>query len=186
MPKDGPVLRKSQFSILGAMAAVAVIALAMVLCREASSPGDAVARCLMALLFGFLLLHLLIGSILGYPCPACSRWALRRLARHRHYYRCSSCRARVKRYGLGPWEDASGPKDAPKFCRDTHAGTWMGFEWPGEPGDSTSGQLLADRRSRGGPGEGLWHPPVPGSPRRSEEARRKVRAALDHLREIRE
>src|SRR5262249_41133591 len=68
MPKDDPVLRKSQFSIFGAMAAIAVFALAMVMPRLASSPGDAVVRCLMALLFGFLLLHLLIGSILGYPC----------------------------------------------------------------------------------------------------------------------
>jgi hypothetical protein len=167
------------------MAVIAVIAAAMVMPRLVSSPEDAVARCLMALILGFLLLHTSVGAIFGYPCPACSRWALRRLARHRHYYRCSACRARLKRYGFGPWQDASGPKDAAMYCGGANAGTWMGFEWPAEPGDSTSGHLLADRRSRGGPGEGLWHAPAPGSARRSEEARRKVRAALENLRQIR-
>jgi hypothetical protein len=186
MPPKSPGVRPYQFSISGVMIVVAVCAAAVALPRLVTSPEDLVARCLMALVVGFFLLDILIGSIFGIPCPVCSRWALRRLARHRHYYRCSACRARLKRYGLGPWLDASGPKDAAKYSKPTNAGVWMEFELPAELDDSTSGHLLQDRRSRPGPGEGLWQAPAPSSPRRGEEARHKVRAVLERLREIRE
>ena len=103
----------------------------------------------MALLAGFFLLHFLVGEFVGYPCPACSRWALRRLARHRHYYRCSACGARLKRYGLGPWLDATGPQDAARYRKPTDAGTWKGYEPPGRLDDSTSGHLLENQEVAG-------------------------------------
>jgi len=168
------------------MVAIAAIALVLAMPRLAASPDDPVVRCLLALLIGFILIHFLVGEFAGYPCPACSRWTLRRLARHRRYFRCSSCGARVKGFGLGPWLDASGPEDAARYRKATDAGTWKGYEPPGRLDGSTSGHLLENKRTRGGTGEGIWHAPSPSSGRRIEDAGRKVRAALGKLREIRE
>ena len=185
MTHDVPGMKRRQFSISRVMIAIAGFAVVLAMPRLATSPADLVARCLMALLAGFFLLHFLVGEFVGYPCPVCSRWALRRLARHRHYYRCSACGARVKRFGLGPWLDATGPEDAAKYCRTTDAGTWRGYEPPGRLDDSTSGHLLEIKRSRGGAGQEIWHAPSTGSARRIEDAGRKVRSALMRLREIR-
>jgi len=185
MTQDVAGMKRRQFSISRVMIVIAGFALVLAMPRLATSPADLVVRCLMALLAGFFLLHLLVGEFVGYPCPVCSRWALRRLARHRHYYRCSACGARMKRYGLGPWLDATGPQDAARYRKDTDAGTWKGYEPPGRHADSTSGHLLEDKRSRGGTYQEIWHAPSTGSNRRIEDAGRKVRAALAKLREIR-
>src|SRR4051794_36381634 len=126
MTPDAPRLGTRQFSISRVMVAIAAIALVLAMPRLVASPDDPVVRCLLALLIGFILLHFLVGEFAGYPCPACSRWTLRRLARHRRYFRCSSCGARVKGFGLGPWLDASGPEDAARYRNSTDAGTWRG------------------------------------------------------------
>jgi hypothetical protein len=186
MTPDAPTLKKHQFSIARVMIVIAAFAGLMAMPRLATSPQDVVVRCLMAVLLGFFLLHFLVGVFVGFPCPSCSRWALRRLARHRHYYRCSACRARVKRFGFGPWIDASGPEDAARYRKPTDAGVWKGYEAPGQLDESTSGHLLENKRSRGSPGEGMWHASPSSSGRRIEDARRKVRAVLGKLREIRE
>src|SRR4051794_36752303 len=185
MTPDVPGIKRRQFSISRAMTAIAGFAVVLAMPRLATSPADLVARCLMALLAGSFLLHLLVGEFVGYPCPVCSRWALRRLARHRHYYRCSDCGARLKRYGLGPWLDATGQQDAAKYRKPTDAGTWKGYEPPGQLDDSTSGHLLEIKRSQGRAGQEIWHAPSTGSARRIEDAGRKVRSALLRLREIR-
>jgi hypothetical protein len=186
MISDVPGRKRRQFSIARVMIAIAGLAVVLAMPRLATSPADLLARCLMALLVGFFLLHFLTGEFVGYPCPVCSRWALRRLARHRRYYRCSACGARLKRYWLGPWLDATGHQDAAKYRKPTDAGTWKGYEPPGRLDDSTSGHLLENKRSRGGTGEGIWHAASSTSSRRVEDAGRKVRAVLGRLREIRE
>src|SRR3954447_25424128 len=76
------------------------------------------------------LLNMLAGSVFGIPCPACARWTLRRLARHRNYYRCSSCRLRVKRFGFGPWLDASGPEDEGRYRQKSESRPWQGYAVP--------------------------------------------------------
>jgi len=179
-------MKRRQFSISRVMIMIAGFAVVLAMPRLATSPADLVARCLVALLAGLSLLHVLVREFFGYPCPACSRWALRRLARHRHYYRCSACGVRLKRFGLSTWLDASGPEDATRYRKPTDAGMWKGFEPPQGLDGSTSGHLLENKRSRGGTGEGIWHAASPTSSRRVEDAGQKVRAVLGRLREIRE
>ena len=122
----------------------------------------------------------------GKPCPSCSRWTLRRLARHPRYYRCSACGGRFKWFGLGPWLDASGPEDAARYRKRTEAGTWKGFAAPKDLGATTSGRLLQSKRTRDLPGELKHQPHPPTRQQRLDDAERKARNALNHLRDLRE
>lgn len=94
------------------------------------------------------------GLLLRRLCPVCSRPSLRRLARHRRFFRCSECRARVKLGPEGEWWDASGPEDADKYQSKAESRRWAGFTVPSDLGGTTSGRLLGNKRSRGKPTDG--------------------------------
>jgi hypothetical protein len=140
--------------------------------------------CVAGVLTTLVLVGALLEMVLGKSCPACARRALRRLARHRHYYRCSACRARFKRFGSGPWLDASGPEDEDRYRRP--AGIWKGYAAPKELKGTSSGVLLGSKRSRDLPGEVRRRPPRPAAGRRLEEAERKVRQFLKNLHDLEE
>jgi|GEM_PF-1253416 len=179
-------MRSSRFTIGEVMVGIAVFASLLAVPRLAVSPDRIVMVCLVGLLTLLVLLNMLVEMVFGKPCPSCSRWTLRMLARHRRYYRCSACGGRFKRFGLGPWLDASGPEDAARYRKRTEAGTWKGFVAPTDLGASTSGRLLQNKRSRDLPGE-LKHQPHPPTQRqRLDDAERKARTALNHLRDLRE
>jgi hypothetical protein len=136
---------------------------------------------LVMLVGGMAFIHAIVNQMIGLNCPACHRPALRRLARHRHYYRCSACRARFKRFRYGGWLDASGPEDADKFRKPGGAGSWEGFEVPSDLDATTTGHLLKDKRS-GDWQELLPRPPhVEGPSARESAATQKVRAILSRL-----
>ena len=105
-------MRSSRFTIGQVMVGIAVFASLLAVPRLAVSPDRIVMVCLVGLLTVLVLLNMLVEMVFGKLCPSCSRWTLRRLARHRRYYRCSACGGRFKWFGLGPWLDASGPEDA--------------------------------------------------------------------------
>jgi hypothetical protein len=132
------------------------------------------------------LLNALVERTFGKTCPACSRRALRRLARHPYYYLCTECRARFKRFWVGPWLDASGPEDAGRYRRGSEAGTWTEYAAPEDLDGSSSGHLLQSKRTKDLVGEVKRHPPRPGSRRRLEEAEKKVRDFLKRRYEIEE
>jgi len=179
-------MRSSRFTIGQVMLGIAVFASLLAVPRLAVSPERIVMVCLVGLLTLIVLLNMLVEMVFGKPCPACSRWTLRRLARHCRYYRCSACGGRFKWFGLGPWRDASGPEDEVKYRKWTEAGTWKGFVAPDDLGASTSGRLLQSKRTRDLPGE-LKHQPHPPTRRqRLDAAEQKARAALDHLRDLRD
>src|SRR4051794_38017439 len=113
----------SRSTIGQAMVAIAVLASLLAVPQLVVSPDRVVMVSLVGLLTALAVLHVLVESIIGLPCPSCGRWSLRRLARHRRFYRCSACRGRFKRFGLGPWLDASGPEDSARFRKPTDAGT---------------------------------------------------------------
>jgi hypothetical protein len=176
--------RTSRYTIREIMIVIALFACLLGLPRLIASL-DPLGLYLVAAPMALLLLNFLVEMVAGFPCPSCSRWALRRLARHRHYFRCSACRGRFKRVGFGPWLDASGPEDAAKFRKPTEAGTWKGFEVPEELDGTTSGHLLRNKRSGEFLEREMRRPHQPGSGRRLEEAEDKVRAFLAHLRDAR-
>jgi hypothetical protein len=167
------------------MAVIAALACLMAVPRLIRSPDLPVGAYLVAVLASILLLNALAEAVFGLQCPACSRWTLRRIARHRGYYRCSACRLRVKRNGFGPWHDASGPEDEDRYRRKSEARPWAGFEVPGETGGTTSGSLLRNKRSRARPGEELPLPPRAEPGPRLEEARRRVGGVLRRWRDMR-
>jgi hypothetical protein len=148
--------------------------------RRIQSPTHPIALGILGLLGTVALLYAAIGAIIGGVCPTCSRRTLRRLARHRHYYRCSACRARFKRFGSGPWLDASGPEDAARYRKPTDAGIWKGFSVPTAKDlkGSNSGVLLGSKRSRDPLDVVKQYPPRRDPGRRLEQAERKVRAFL--------
>ena len=80
-------MRSSRFTIGQVMVVIAVCAGLLAVPRLAVSPDRIVMVCLVGLLTLLVLLNMLIEMVFGKPCPACSRWTLRRLARHRRYYR---------------------------------------------------------------------------------------------------
>ena len=84
------------------------------------------------------------------------------------------------------WLDASGPEDAARYRKRTEAGTWKGFVAPTDLGASTSGRLLHNKRTRDLPGDLKHQPHSPTRRRRLDDAERKARAALNHLRDLRE
>ncbi len=179
-------MRSSRFTIGQVMLVIAVFAGLLAVPRLAVSADRIVMVCVVGLLTVLVLLNMLVEMVFGKPCPACSRWTLRRLARHRRYYRCSACGGRFKWFGLGPWLDASGPEDAARYWQRTEAGNWKGFAAPKDLGATTSGRLLQSKRTRDLPGE-LKHQPHPPTQRqRLDDAERKARTALNHLRDLRE
>jgi hypothetical protein len=179
-------MRSSRFTIGEVMVAIAVFASLLAVPRLDVSPDRKVMVCVVGLLTVLVLLNMLVEMVFGKPCPACSRWTLRRLARHPRHYRCSACGGRFKRFGRGLWLDASGPEDAARYRQRTDAGTWKGFVAPTDLGASTSGRLLESKRSRDLPVESKHQPHPPTQRQRLAAAERKARAALKHLRELRE
>jgi hypothetical protein len=180
-----PPERKARYTIGQVMVAIAVIACALAVPQVLRAPQGAGTTYLLSLIVllvaGVAAVHAVVNKMMGFTCPACHSPALRRLARHRHYYRCSVCRARLKHFRFGPWIDASGPEDADKFRRPGGAGTWEGFEVPSDLEGTTTGHLLKDKRS------GEWHELLPrplhveGPSRRAWAAEQKVRAFLMRL-----
>jgi len=179
-------MRSSRFTIGQVMLVIAVFAGLLAVPRLADSPDRIVMVCVVGLLTALLVLNLLVEMVFGKPCPACSCWTLRRLARHSRYYRCSTCGGRFKWFGLGPWLDASGPEDAARYRQRTEAGTWQGFVAPKELGATTSGRLLQSKRTRDLPGELKHQLHLPTRRQRLDDAERKARAALNYLRDLRE
>jgi hypothetical protein len=161
------------------MTVIAIVAVILAAPRPGRSPDGAVA--LIAALAILVVLSSVNKLAALTLCPACSRPSMRRLARSRHYYRCSACRGRFKRFGFGPWLDASGPEDAARYGRRSEAGIWKGYAAPREPGKSGSGRLLRGKRSRDLLDEVRQAPPRPDAGRRLEEAEKKVRKFLKSL-----
>jgi hypothetical protein len=169
------------------MLGIAIFASLLAIPQLVNSPDRLVGFFLVGVsgvLTTLVVLNRLVDLVLGKSCPACSRGTLRRLARHRHYYRCSACRARFKRFGHGPWLDASGPDDAARYRKPTEAGIWKGFAVPEKLDGSTSGLLLQNKRSRDLPGEVKRRPRQPSAGRRLEQAARKARKYLMRLHDM--
>jgi hypothetical protein len=149
-----PRTRRVRYTISQWMILTAAVACVLALLRPAAwsraqvAAEVAVAASLLMVIVLTFVFNGVVESIFGIQCPACRRWTLRRLARHRRYYRCSACRARFYRAGLGPWHDASGPDEDVMFRGDVEARAWRGFATPADPGDTTSGQLLQNKRRR--------------------------------------
>ncbi|MFO0910998.1 MAG: hypothetical protein U0794_22115 [Isosphaeraceae bacterium] len=91
-------------------------------------------------------LDLLVSSFIGMRCPQCGRWTLARMARYPRHFRCRVCRARVKRVGLARWVDASGPEEAVCYRAASESRPWLGYEYPEDAPESTTGRLLAGKR----------------------------------------
>jgi hypothetical protein len=178
--------RKARYTIGQVMVVIAILACMMAVpqvLRAPRAPGTTYLLGLIIALFaGAAAIHAVIDRLVGLTCPSCKRQTLRRLARQGHYYRCSACRSRFKKFRSGPWLDASGPEDADKFRRVGGAGNWEGFESPRDLEGSTTGHLLKDKRLGG------WQEPLPRQPhvqgpsRRVWEAERKVRRFLSRFR----
>jgi hypothetical protein len=173
--------RKPRYTIGQLMTGIAVLASLLAVPRLIHSPDRLIGTCFLGVLATLALLNALIEVVFDLPCPACSRRTLRRLARHRHYYRCSACRARFKRFGSGPWLDASGPDDAARYRKPSEAGTWKGFAVPKKLDGSSSGRLLGSKRSRDLPGEVRRYSRQPAGEQRLREAERRVRKFLKNL-----
>jgi hypothetical protein len=168
------------------MVVIAVLAISLAVPRLLNSPDRLVGVCFVGVLATLVLLNASIEVVLGKPCPVCSRRALRRLARHRHYYRCQACWAQLKRFGFGPWLDASGPEDAARYRKPSEAGIWKGFDVPRNLKGSSSGVLLGSKRSRDILDEVKQHPPRPEAGRRLKQAEKKVREFLRRRQDMEE
>ena len=124
---------------------------------------------------------MLVEMVFGKLCPSCSRWTLRRLARHRRYYRCSACGGRFKWFNWAPGLMRPAPRTARSRNR-TEAGTWKGFAAPKDLGATTSGRLLQSKRTRDLPGGPKHQPHPPTRQQRLDEAEREgPRCANDSL-----
>jgi hypothetical protein len=177
-------MKSSRFTIGQVMMVIAVFASLLAAPRLAVSPDRIVMVCLVGLLTAFVLINVLVEMIFGKQCPACSRWTLRRLARHRRYYRCSACGGRFKWFGHGPWLDASGPEDEARYRKRTEAGNWKGFAVPKDLGATTSGRLLQNKRTQDLQFEVKHQSHPPARHQRLVDAERKARKALDYLRDL--
>lgn len=184
---DGELMEprpRARFRIGQVMFWIAAVACILALPRLIRSPRDDLFPILLAALaavplFFRLVDYALIG-VFGTTCPICGRLTLHRIARHRHYYRCSSCRARLYRLGRGPWLDASDHQEAVKFKKATEAGNWTAFK-PSETLDgSTSGRLLGTKRSTDLTRVARDRPLQFDPARELEKAERKVRRFLKH------
>ncbi|MGC8639166.1 MAG: hypothetical protein ACP5XB_04730 [Isosphaeraceae bacterium] len=174
-----------RYTIAQVMIGIAVLASLLAVPRLVRSPELVVMICLVGLLTVLVAIHVIVENVVGRPCPACGQWALRRLVRHRCYYRCAACRQRFKRFGFGPWLDASGPEDAARFRKRSEAGTWKSFTAPKDLSGTTSGALLRNKRSRDlrEVVKRMDHHPSPGPG--LENAARRVSKALARLRALR-
>jgi hypothetical protein len=143
-------LRYTIGQLMALIAAFACVLALPIVMAHATAADVAFMTCVLALPGIFLVLNFLIELVFGIQCPACSRWTLKRLARSRRYYQCPSCGARVKRsgFGLGVWRNASGPEHDAKYQPKTRERRWGGFAVPENPGDTTSGLLLHNKRVR--------------------------------------
>jgi hypothetical protein len=141
---------RARYTIGQGMALVAVFAVMFALPSPRSSTEVRVITSALASVLVLGLGSLAFDSFFGVLCPGCERWTMRRMARSPSYYRCGACRMRVRRtlLGFGPWLDASGPEDDARFRGTSRSGTWEGFSVPAEPGGSTSGALLRNKRLR--------------------------------------
>jgi hypothetical protein len=166
------------------MLVIAGLACALLAPQLASSWYSPVVAWVVGLLISLSMLGLLADNLPGKACPACARSALRRLVKHRNYYRCSACGARCKRVGSGPWLDASGPDDAVRYRKWTDAGIWKGFAVPEKLDGSTSGALLARKRSGDLPESLNRRPSEPRLGRWHQEAKRKVRRFFSRLPDV--
>ncbi len=174
-------MTSTRFTIGQAMVVIAALAGLLAVPRIAMSSERIVLNCLIGLFAVLVLLNGLVEAMLGKRCPSCSRFALRRLARHRQFFRCSACRGRFKRFGIGPWLDASGPEDAERYRPRQGAGNWKGYSAPGELGASTSGRLLRNKRALDLDEEVRHQSHPPTRNQRLESAERKAREALLNL-----
>jgi hypothetical protein len=165
--------------LMGAIAALGSLLAA----TRVRSPDRPVLFGVAMVLCAVVPVYAVIESVLAQVCPACSRRAMWRLARHRHYYRCRACRARFKRFGFGPWLDASGPEDEDRYRKPTDAGIWRGFSVPKDLKGSNSGALLASKRFRDPLDVVKQYPPRRDSGRRLEQAEKKVREFLKRRRD---
>lgn len=170
------------FTIGQIMIGIAVVAGVLAIPRMIYSSDRPVLLFVVAMLSLALIINATIEAITGLRCPTCSRWALRRLARHRRYYRCRACGARLRRVGMFRWLDASGPEDERRYQKSGGAGVWKGFDVPRDLKGSSSGVLLGSKRARDPIDEVKQHSPRP-APMRLESAERKVRAFLSRRRE---
>jgi hypothetical protein len=173
--------RAPRYTIGQLMVWIAVLAALFAVPQIVDSPDRWILFCAIGVLTAFLLINVLIEAVIGKACPACSRGRLRHLVKHRRYYRCTSCHARFKRFGFGPWLDASGPEDEARY-RANGAGNWEGFAAPRILDDSTGGLLLRSKRSRDLPAEAKQRTGQPTARRRSEEAGKKVRKFVERWR----
>jgi hypothetical protein len=130
------------------MAWIAIAACALSVPHARSNAEVTVIASIQATAAVFILTNTLLDLLLGLKCPACSRFALKRIARARSYYRCTACCRRFKRANFGPWLDASGPEDAARFETRTVAHAWRGFAVPSDLDGTTSGALLQGKRER--------------------------------------
>lgn len=185
-PRGTSALNSNRFTIGQVMVAIAALAGLMAVPRIAMSSERIVLDCLIGLFIVVIVLNKLIETMLGKPCPSCSRWSLHRLARHPHYYRCSECGGRFKRFGMGPWFDASGPEDEARYCKRSQAGQWQGFMAPRDLDATTSGRLLKNKRTLDLEGEARNHPHPPTHHHQLEQAELKARDVLNHLRQWQE
>jgi hypothetical protein len=145
--------RRPRFTIGQVMALIAVLAGLLGVPQLRTPVEFKVAACVIAFLPILFLVNVLVETLLGIPCPGCTRWTLRRLVRSSSYYRCSRCESRFKRFGFGPWLDASGPEDAPRYRGKAAVKRWVGFSTPQDPGETTTGLLLRNQRRRGPAGK---------------------------------
>lgn len=179
-------LRRPRFTIGKIMLWTAGFAALMALPRLLLARERPIVVDLVGALGVLFLVSEAIDAVIGRECPACSRRTLRRLARHRGYYRCLSCRAQLKRFGFGPWLDASGPEDARRYGKSSEAGVWKTFEAPNDLEGSPSGALLGKKRSRDLLDEIKQYPHPPDSGRRLGQAEKKVRDFLGRRRDLEE
>jgi hypothetical protein len=145
--------RRPRVTIGRLMALIAAFAVVLTLPHLQTLTEFKVAACAFALLPILILANYVVEALFGIRCPGCGRWTLRRLVSCSSYFSCSGCGMRYKRFGLGPWLDATGPEDDAMYSGKTRARTWMGFSVPEDPGDTTSGALLRNKRLRGRIGE---------------------------------
>jgi hypothetical protein len=169
---------RPRYAIWQLMGVIAALGSLLAIPRIVRSPDRVVLFGVLGLLSLSGLVYAAIEAILAKVCPACSRRALWRLARHRRHYRCRECGARFKRFGFGPWLDASGPEDEARYHKPSEAGVWKGFSVPKDLKGSNSGVLLGSKRSRDPLDIVKQYPPRRDSGRRLEQAERKVREFL--------
>ncbi|MDB5350871.1 MAG: hypothetical protein JWN86_2118 [Planctomycetota bacterium] len=84
-------------------------------------------------LFGWIVIGIaivartLVVALYSKHCPVCDKGPVARVATVSfgdHFFRCSACGQRMKRYGLGRLWDASGPEDDCRFHKTRPVSTW--------------------------------------------------------------